>query len=297
VIIKHNDYLFSKLCHLKFQSIKVKTGNNVKKSQIIGLCGNSGRSPYPHLHFQFQSKPYVGSTTVDYPVGQYLVRTQTGYTLKSFDYPNKDENLANPPINEVLAKALHFIPGRRLKISVETDSSKAKWKKLAGVYHWSVETDIYNNTFITCEEHNGRAYLYNNGDMHFFTNFSGKRHSPLFWFYIMLYKVPLGFLPKSMITDSLPVNHLFGGMLKILQDFIAPVYLFLNADYQLTIIEGGEIISSGNVNMQTQVTKKIAGSKIKMCNSELNINQRGDFNISIETKEVKIKMICQNELE
>ena len=297
VIIKHNDYLFSKLSHLKFQSVKVKPGNKVKKGQIIALCGNSGRSPYPHLHFQFQSKPYVGSGTIDYPLGQFLVRGNKGYILKSFDYPVKDEILANPPINEVLEKALHFIPGRRIKISLETESSKIKWKKMAGVYHWNVDTDIYNNTFISCEEHNGRAYLYNNGDMHYFTNFSGKKYSPLFWFFIMLYKVPLGFLPKSRIIDSLPVNHLFGGILKILQDFAAPFYLFLNADYQLTIIDGGDIISSGNVNMHTQVTKKIAGKKIKLCVSKLNINQQGDFNISIETKEAKIRMICQNELE
>jgi murein DD-endopeptidase MepM/ murein hydrolase activator NlpD len=297
VIIKHDDFIYSKLSHLKFQSIKIKPGNKVKKGQIIALCGNSGRSPYPHLHFQFQSKPYVGSFTIDYPVGQFLVSGKTGYILKSFDYPAKDEVLANPPVNETLAKALRFIPGRRMEISVETDSLKAKWKKMAGVYHWTVETDVYNNTFISCEEHNGRAYLYNNGDMHYFTNFSGKKHSPLFWFFIMLYKVPLGFLPDSRITDSLPVNHLFGGLLKILQDFAAPFYLFLNADYQLTIVEGGEIISSGNVNMNTQITKKIAGQIIKLCDGKLNINQQGDFDISIETKEAKIKIICQNKLE
>ncbi len=297
IIIKHNDFLYSKLSHLKYQSVKVKSGDKVKKGGIIAQCGNSGRSPYPHLHFQFQSKPYVGSTTIDYPVGRFLAREKTGYTLKSFEYPVQDEVVANPPISEVLAKALHFIPGRRMKISIETDTAKGKWKDLAGTYHWSVETDIYNNTFITCQEDNGKAYLYNNGDMHYFTNFSGKRHTPLFWFFIMLYKVPLGFMPGSRITDALPVNILFGGILKILQDFIAPFYLFLNAGYQLTIIEGGEIISSGNVNMQIQVTKKIAGKLIKLCVGKMNINQQGDFDILIELNEAKIKIICQNESE
>ncbi|MCD4769193.1 MAG: urea transporter, partial [Bacteroidales bacterium] len=57
IVIKHGDYLFSSLSHLVPDSITVKEGEKVREGDIIARCGNSGRSPYPHLHFQLQSTP------------------------------------------------------------------------------------------------------------------------------------------------------------------------------------------------------------------------------------------------
>ncbi|MDD4108203.1 MAG: M23 family metallopeptidase, partial [Prolixibacteraceae bacterium] len=297
VVIKHEDYIYSKVSHLKFHSIKVKQGDNVKKGQLLGICGNTGRSPYPHLHFQFQAYPYVGSTTIDYPFGHYLLKEDPGYSLKSFDFPLKDQILANPLKNEVLDKALHFIPGRRIKVTADVESNMRKWKKQSGEFLWTVETDVYNNTNIYCKDNRGRAYLFNTGDLHYFTNFSGKKYSPLFWFYIMFYKVPLGFLPKSQISDFLPVHIVYNGFLKYLQDFVAPFFLFLKADYKLIIKEAGDILSSDTVEMEVQITKKIAGRLIKVCQSRLIVNKQGVFEIYIEFDKTKISMICRNELD
>lgn len=295
VIIKHNDSLYSKLSHLKFQSIEVKTGDAVKKGQVIGRCGNSGRSPYPHLHFQFQAYPYVGSHTIDYPLGHYLLKESKGYALKSFDYPRLDQILANPSKNDVLAHALHFIPGRQINVTVEVESSKTKWKKLTGEYSWVVETDVYNTTYIRCRNTNDRAYLYNQGDMHFFTNYIGKRYSPLFWFYISLFKVPVGFESGSRIQDMLPVHLLFGGFLKTLQDFIAPFFLFLKAGYRLTLQEAGDILSSGVVTMEADISKEVVGRKMKACMSQITMAQQGNIEIFIGMNDAKLKMICRNE--
>ena len=68
VIIKHAEGLYSKLCHLQKDSVNVKAGDNVYCGQVIGRVGNSGRSPYPHLHFQLQSTQYIGSKTLKYPL-------------------------------------------------------------------------------------------------------------------------------------------------------------------------------------------------------------------------------------
>ncbi len=59
VFIKHKEYEVSVLAHLKFGSIKVKVGDKVKKSQLIGLCGNSGNSSEPHLHYHLQNTPII----------------------------------------------------------------------------------------------------------------------------------------------------------------------------------------------------------------------------------------------
>lgn len=59
VIIDHGMNLFSSYSHL--DKMKIKTGDEVKKGDIIGTLGNTGFSTAPHLHFTFT----VGSTFVD----------------------------------------------------------------------------------------------------------------------------------------------------------------------------------------------------------------------------------------
>ncbi|MEI7736656.1 MAG: urea transporter, partial [Ferruginibacter sp.] len=68
IIIKHAEGLYTKLSHLRKNSFKVKAGDYVKQGDIIGYCGNSGRSPEPHLHFQVQTAPHIGSKTFAYPL-------------------------------------------------------------------------------------------------------------------------------------------------------------------------------------------------------------------------------------
>ncbi len=297
VIVKYNEYLYAKLSHLKYQTVEVKVGDLVKKEQLLGRCGNSGRSPYPHLHFQFQVTPHIGSKTLDYPFGHYLLKEENNFTLENFGFPESGQVITSPAVNAILAKALHFIPGQRLSINVEVESDKKYWQKRAGNFTWVVETDVYNTTYIRCEKDGGLAYLYNNGDLHYFTNFTGTKNSALYWFYLSLFKVPLGFLPNAKITDTIPLNQIFGGVLKVLQDFIAPLYLFLKVDFELKMKQAGDILSSGDIEMDAVIRKKILGKPKKEYHSGLKIRQDGGVEISVVFNEAKIKIICQNELE
>ena len=43
------------LAHFKQHSIVVRPGQKVKQGQLLGLCGNSGNSTEPHLHFHLQN--------------------------------------------------------------------------------------------------------------------------------------------------------------------------------------------------------------------------------------------------
>ena len=63
VFIQHREHEVSVLAHLKLGSIKVKVGDTVKKGQIIGLCGNSGNSSEPHLHYHLQNTPIIQNGT------------------------------------------------------------------------------------------------------------------------------------------------------------------------------------------------------------------------------------------
>lgn len=54
VIIDHKNGEYSLLCHFKHNSIKVKEGDEVKQGDVIGLCGNTGNTSEPHIHFNLQ---------------------------------------------------------------------------------------------------------------------------------------------------------------------------------------------------------------------------------------------------
>lgn len=55
IILHHTDEVYSVLCHLSCGSVSVRPGDHVDTGRRIALCGNSGRSSEPHLHFHAQS--------------------------------------------------------------------------------------------------------------------------------------------------------------------------------------------------------------------------------------------------
>jgi hypothetical protein len=63
VIIQHSDSEFSVLAHLKNGSVRVKAGDKVTRGEIIGLCGNSGSSTEPHLHYHLQNTANLAEAT------------------------------------------------------------------------------------------------------------------------------------------------------------------------------------------------------------------------------------------
>lgn len=52
VIIDHGLGVFSSYGHLS--ALRVKRGEKVRKGQVVGLCGSTGRSTGPHLHWAFK---------------------------------------------------------------------------------------------------------------------------------------------------------------------------------------------------------------------------------------------------
>jgi hypothetical protein len=54
VMIRHATGEVSVFAHLKLGSTRVSVGQRVRRGQVLGLCGNSGNSDEPHLHYQLQ---------------------------------------------------------------------------------------------------------------------------------------------------------------------------------------------------------------------------------------------------
>lgn len=56
IVIKHSEYEYSLICHIKPNSFLVKKGDIVKRYQKIAECGNSGNTTEPHIHFHVQNR-------------------------------------------------------------------------------------------------------------------------------------------------------------------------------------------------------------------------------------------------
>lgn len=63
VIIEHREHEVSILAHFKQDSIRVKKGDKVQRGQVLGLCGNSGNSSEPHVHYHLQNTAIIQDGT------------------------------------------------------------------------------------------------------------------------------------------------------------------------------------------------------------------------------------------
>lgn len=84
IVIKHGESEYSTLAHLKCGSIKVSVGERVKKGQTLALCGNSGSSTEPHLHFQLQTGPSF-YTSAGLPVRFDNIMIENHHKYETYD--------------------------------------------------------------------------------------------------------------------------------------------------------------------------------------------------------------------
>jgi murein DD-endopeptidase MepM/ murein hydrolase activator NlpD len=63
IFIRHAEHEISVLAHFKQGSIRVAVGERVKAGQVLGLCGNSGNSSEPHLHYHLQNTRVIQDAT------------------------------------------------------------------------------------------------------------------------------------------------------------------------------------------------------------------------------------------
>ncbi len=273
VIIKHDEYLYSSLNHLKSGSVCVKEGENVSAGQKIGETGNSGRSAYPHLHMQFQSAPYIGSKTIDYPLGYYILPGPDIPRLKTFERPEKDQVISNIDSTYLLKKALRFMPGRILNV---TWHQRGKQKNT----RWEVFTTIYNTSYIYEKNSDSYAWFVNDDAMLYFTHFSGNRSSMLYLFYLAMYRVLQGYYQDLRIRDELPQDQTFKFPLLSFQDFIAPFWIFLRTDYKLNYVQTDNELQPSEIILLSEMKRKIVGHIL---------NERS-FHIRITEDTTELKM-------
>lgn len=276
IIIKHNEYLYSNISHLKEQSIRVKKGDPVKSGDVLATCGNSGRSPYPHLHFQLQATPFIGSKTIEYPISHFCCKLNGIFNSKNFEIPCKDEVISNIQVNPLLQKAFELTAGQVLKITIRSASIKHAY--------WEVGINSYNQTFLWEKETNSIAYFVNDGALFRFTHFEGSKKSSLYLGYLTFYEVLMTNYIGVKVESTFPATQIFNPVSILGHDFIAPFISLINAKFLLQY-EHDEtaVFNPSCIIFKSSVTTYVFRNKKVKYNFETLITEKGIEEIKVIT--------------
>ena len=251
IVLRHADFLYSQLSHIRPGSLRVKPGDNVKKGDFLAQCGNSGRSPSPHVHFQLQSTPSVGSRTLNYPLSHYVLRRDSSLEHVFFGFPAQGDFIKSITPQPLLQKAFHLLPGQILHYELREGS-------LLRRESWEVRTDTFNNSFLACLHSGAEAWFVNDGTLFYFTQFSGNKNTLLYRFFQAAYRVMLSHEAGLVLHDEIPLHLYTTSPLRMLHDLIAPLQPLVRASFELSY--AGRRPSIGEEEIALESVTRITGA-------------------------------------
>lgn len=214
VLVYHAPGLYSLVCHLARGSVKVREGQFVRRGDVLGLCGNSGRSSIPHLHFQLQWSPTIGAPTLetelhdvvvgkdDDPQLEATLVVEEGQVVRNLE-PN-DERFGLPPIDNAI-----------WPFEVQMDGSTRSETLEA-------EIDLLGARIIRSRELSARAYYDNAGDLFRIFDTVGDRRSVVHLLQAALPTVPYELDGKLGWRDHLELRYFLPLFPRLLLDFVSP---------------------------------------------------------------------------
>lgn len=210
VVIKHWDGCYSLLAHLKRDSFFCSVGQRVKRGDELALCGNSGLSPYPHLHFQFQASPVVGAPTIHCPFVNYLRKEDTMGHLVPCHFPLEGETVKNLSIR-ILGRHYQLYVGQTLSVS----------SNRYGEEIWYVG-EAYGYRFIEDRKRGAKAWFALSEGLFEFQRYEGSEECGLYHFFLSNYKVITTDEEAWSLSEEMSPAIRRTGWVGYLLDFIAP---------------------------------------------------------------------------
>ncbi len=283
IVLNHLNGLFTQISHIKKDSFKVAIGDYVTKGTVLATCGNSGRSPEPHIHFQVQLDPKVGSKTTEYPIGYFIEKEGSKQHLRISEIPKEDTIISNVDVNILLTESFNFIPGKKMKFLEEGSTSFIEWE---------IFTDELNRKYIYCHNSKSIAYFVNDGTMFYFFDFEGSKKSLLFHFYLASYRVLLGCYEGVEVNDSVPLIYFNNKIIQFIQDFLAPFYLFTKAEYQSTYVRIDNVHDPLVATLKSSIEAKFVNFNFRKINFEIELNNKSIHQFSFSQNGILKTYVC-----
>jgi urea transporter len=215
IIINDPRGFYVELSHFAQNSIKVEEGDWVERGAILGLCGNSGYSPQPHIHVQVQLTEDLGAYTVPFSFINYLIDNRY--------YSN------NVPDEEKVVEPLHPDKSMDIKTSFILDQEYryevlASGRKIDEV-NLTVKMAIDGTFYFD----SGRGKLYfgkHEGTFYFYSMEGSDQY--LNSLFLALPRMPLAHREQLQWEDYVPVGAVASGFKKGLTLFLSSFYHNLN---------------------------------------------------------------------
>ncbi|MEZ6044059.1 MAG: urea transporter [Planctomycetaceae bacterium] len=115
VLIGMDNGYYLMVCHLQRHSIRCYEGSRIRQGEVIGSCGNSGRSPIPHIHLQVQSGPTVVAKTVQFYLSHYYEKQGCKLTYHSSGIPSEGTIISAAAVNNRVADCFTSIRDRKYR--------------------------------------------------------------------------------------------------------------------------------------------------------------------------------------
>ncbi len=269
VIIDHGEGLFSAASHLDSDSIKLKENDYILKGDVIGLCGNSGRSPYPHIHFQYQLTDKIGDKTYRFPFAHFIEKREDKLIAKSFDYPKENSIIQNIVVHKTIKKAFGLRLGDKITLQCSVNENSF-------TEEWEVKVDIYNMLYIENDQKE-TAYIYLTDKVFYFSHYLGSKKSALYYFFLLAYQVPLCYHANLEWKDQYSLSQLNGTSIRYLTEFLLSFKNFIHAEGNFKYLERDEHSESFIIENKIE----LKGNGIL---SSLNKTMSGQIKISDDGK-------------
>ena len=211
VIIQDPRGLSVEISHFAEKSIRVKKGEWVERGAVLGLCGNSGYSPQPHIHVQVQATDVVGAASVPFSFvsyvedGEYQANNlpQEKHAVEPLYRDKRLDNITN----FVLDDEQHF---EVLRGDKRTGEFKVRVEMAAdGTFYLRAgDSQLYFG------KHEGTFYTYRlNGDDKW-----------LRLLFLALPRMPLAYREKLKWHDYVPVGLIASGAREAVVDLLSSIY-------------------------------------------------------------------------
>jgi len=199
---------YVEISHFAEKSMRVKVGDMVERGTVLGMCGNSGYSPQPHIHIQVQATENIGASSLPFSFVSFV---SNGAYFANECPPEKD--VVEPLYPDKRLDALtSFVLDETYDYTVHRDGKEIDTLTL------TVRMS-YDGTFYFCS---GKGQLFFGKHEGTFYFYRADGNDP--WLRLMLFalpRMPLTYRPKLVWNDFVPSGIASSGTRKMVVQLLS----------------------------------------------------------------------------
>ena len=214
VIIRDFSGIYVSVSHFAKNSLRCKKGDYVDLGQVLGLCGNSGYSPQPHIHIQAQVSPVLGAASAPFILTSFQHKSQMIF----YQIPKKGMEIGSFFVDKKLDRLFSFTLDQTLHFKCVAGAQEGEECR------WTVGMDPFSGMFFLADEEGNTLQFAKEVGFFYCYDYHGRDDSLLRLLFLALPRLPLVRKIGLSWQDSLPLNVINSGVGWAWEQFFASFY-------------------------------------------------------------------------